>query len=704
MSSAKTNPGTQKRKLWSDESMTAAVECVQDGKAGLREASRLYNVPVETLRRRVVGVVQVGCRPGPATVLTEEEEDRLSDYLMQMAEMGFGLTREDISRVAYSIAERSRRQHPFKDGKAGRGWFEGFMGRHPKLTIRTPQPLSYCRALCSNKDTIEDFFGKLGALYGRLNLISKPMQIFNADETGVSVVHKPGKVIAELGRHNVYSLTSAERGKTHTVLSCVSAAGFVLPPLMVYPRKKSVPDHVRQGAIPNTMFANSENGWSNKDIYLEWFRFFLHIPPARPVLLIQDGHASHMSIELIELARANGIHLLCLPAHTTHILQPLDVGVFKSFKSHFFKSCHMYLTKHPGRVITTDVLASIVAEAWPHSFTPLNILGGFKKCGVYPINPGAVSDRQLAPSKAICPPKVPTSNPDVPMPASPPFAPGSPPFTSEQEALYERRFEEGYDLPDPSYMVWLKITHPEAAVSAPCSETASSVSATRTASISGDFHESVASTKSVASVVESCSSDVLSDILVLPEPQKPKRKQKRKPALNSKTVCITDDEVLEGLKTQEVEKQEAEAAKQLERKQKKQEREEKKAMQKQAKEARKKEKERKRLEREKTEKDKRISKKPKANQVPDLVKKQPMRTRKQIRVEKMFEDLTVSDTESSSEDGAATVCPKCGAVYGDEDKLFWICCDGCDCWFDLKCTSVPSKHHVSDLYFCESCL
>ena len=66
------------------------------------------------------------------------------------------------------------------------------------------------------------------------------------------------------------------------------------------------------------------------ELYLQWFDFFLHsIPPTRPVLLIQDGHVSHMSVELIELARANNIHLSCLPSHTTHILQPLDVGVFK---------------------------------------------------------------------------------------------------------------------------------------------------------------------------------------------------------------------------------------------------------------------------------------------------------------------------------------------------------------------------------------
>jgi len=155
-----------------------------------------------------------------------------------MADMGFGLSRETVMEMAFTIVQKTQRSHPFRDGKAGRAWFEGFERRHPKLTLRTPQPLSYCRAICSNQETIDDFFGKLGALYGRLNLVSKPMLIFNSDETGISVVHKPGKVVAELGRHNVYSMTSAERGKTHTILSCVSASGYVLPP-MIYPRKKA---------------------------------------------------------------------------------------------------------------------------------------------------------------------------------------------------------------------------------------------------------------------------------------------------------------------------------------------------------------------------------------------------------------------------------------------------------------------------------
>ena len=58
------------------------------------------------------------------------------------------------------------------------------------------------------------------------------MQIFNIDETGVSVVHKLGKVVAEVGQR-VWSLTSVERGKTHTVVTCISASGFVLPPCLI---------------------------------------------------------------------------------------------------------------------------------------------------------------------------------------------------------------------------------------------------------------------------------------------------------------------------------------------------------------------------------------------------------------------------------------------------------------------------------------
>jgi len=73
------------------------------------------------------------------------------------------------------------------------------------------------------------------------------------------------------------------------------------------------------------------------------------------------------------------------------------------------------------------------------------------------------------------------------------------------------------------------------------------------------------------------SGDALSEILALPRLE-PKTTSKRKPAMNAKAVCITDDTVLEVLKRKEAEKVEAEKekeAKRIERERKKKIREEK---------------------------------------------------------------------------------------------------------------------------------
>ena len=82
-------------------------------------------------------------------------------------------------------------------------------------------------------EIIQDFFLPNLEQHARLNILSKLMLICNVNETGVSIVHKPGKAVAKMGRRNVWSITSAEKGKTHT-MSCASASGFVLPPLMIY--------------------------------------------------------------------------------------------------------------------------------------------------------------------------------------------------------------------------------------------------------------------------------------------------------------------------------------------------------------------------------------------------------------------------------------------------------------------------------------
>ena len=49
-----------------------------------------------------------------------------------------------------------------------------------------------------------------------------------------------------------------------------------------------------------------------------------------PVILLTDGHRTHINIDILDLCHENNMILFCLPPHTTHALQPLDVAVFKS--------------------------------------------------------------------------------------------------------------------------------------------------------------------------------------------------------------------------------------------------------------------------------------------------------------------------------------------------------------------------------------
>ena len=95
------------------------------------------------------------------------------------------------------------------------------------------------------------------------------MQIFNVDETGISIVHKSGKVVTEVGQRSVWSVSSGERGKIHTVVTCVSASGFCIPPMMIYPRKRMT-EKLQCGAVPGTLFECSDNGWINQKLYLKW--------------------------------------------------------------------------------------------------------------------------------------------------------------------------------------------------------------------------------------------------------------------------------------------------------------------------------------------------------------------------------------------------------------------------------------------------
>lgn len=87
-------------------------------------------------------------------------------------------------------------------------------------------------------------------------------------------------------------------------------------------------------------YAASPKGWMTSEIFRNYFikTFVPNVGDKRPILSIYDGHVSHVDSILIETAQNENIHILKLPAHTSHLLQPLDLAVFRSFKAIWEKS------------------------------------------------------------------------------------------------------------------------------------------------------------------------------------------------------------------------------------------------------------------------------------------------------------------------------------------------------------------------------
>ncbi|KAK9753338.1 DDE superfamily endonuclease [Popillia japonica] len=97
-------------------------------------------------------------------------------------------------------------------------------------------------------------------------------------------------------------------------------------------------DRLMKGAPIESISFSTPNGWMTAEAFLKWLRHFAWFtkPSAddfawftKPsaddaVLRIVDGHGSHKELDVITYARKNHVHMLSIPSHTTHKLQPLD--------------------------------------------------------------------------------------------------------------------------------------------------------------------------------------------------------------------------------------------------------------------------------------------------------------------------------------------------------------------------------------------
>ena len=316
-------------KSWDYEHMGLVVSaCVNEGMT-IRKAACHFGVPKSTLGDRITGRVALGAKSGPKPYLTTEEEDELMQFLLRCASIGYSKSRKDVLPLVHRHLENQGRV-----AHVTNGWCERFCHRHPNLTLRTSAPLSRARAEASDPDMVDRYFDLLKKVMVEYDLIGKPAQIFNVDESGMPLDPKPVKGVFSVGDKNPLGVGSGDKTQL-TVVVCISASGSCIPPMIVLDRK-TLPHYFVVGEVPSTIYGLSPRGWIDQELFDGWFtnHFLRYAPLVRPLLLLLDGHSSHYCPDTIRLAAKEKVIIFALPPNTTHFSQPLDKGCFGPLKSH----------------------------------------------------------------------------------------------------------------------------------------------------------------------------------------------------------------------------------------------------------------------------------------------------------------------------------------------------------------------------------
>lgn len=301
--------------------------------------------------------------------------------------------------------QKVERPHPFKKDKPGYDWWVGFLKRWPKLSERKPQHLSRKRAEGANRETVDAFFTKVAKLFDDIGIRHAddlPDRLWNCDESGLCNASTSSRILAKKGARWVHDVAGGSgRGYT-TIHGCGSASGVRLPPYIIYKGKNLYSSWTKGGAA-GALYAVSNSGWMENETYESWFqKMFIpavkHLTKTRPVVLFFDGHYSHISIRLIEISRENNIHLVLLPSNTTHVLQPLDVGVYGPLKQAWKKILADFKRQTRAANISKEEFPNLVAQLWSASFKPQHLQGGFRESGLFPFRCDAIPSWKVAPA------------------------------------------------------------------------------------------------------------------------------------------------------------------------------------------------------------------------------------------------------------------------------------------------------------------
>jgi hypothetical protein len=279
----------------------------------------------------------------------------------------------------------------------GKNWVSSFIKRHDEVKSRFARRYNYSRAKCEDPRTIKAWFKQLEEVRKQWGIQDE--DIFNFDETGFAMgLIATTKVVTRASMPGKPHLIQPGNREWVTTIECMNSSGWMVPSCIIFKGKRLIEGWFEEYGIPvDWRIELSANGWTTNEIGLRWLeKTFIPATATRRVggyqLLVLDGHGSHLTPQFDRLCKKHNIVPICMPPHSSHLLQPLDVGCFGPLKRAYGGLVEAKMRLGYNHIDKFDFL-----DAYPTAhqkvFTPQNVSSGFAAAGILPFEPQQVFDK-----------------------------------------------------------------------------------------------------------------------------------------------------------------------------------------------------------------------------------------------------------------------------------------------------------------------
>lgn len=399
------------------------------------EVAALHHA-TEALTKKYIRLLKAGealptrNKGGGHPALTEAEEKALVTYIRSVGKSAFAVTEACIRNYANFI-RKYRIDGPVSP--VSKSWTRRFKDRHPELMCKKPKIKEITRAGAElDIDGIDAWFKEYKAIL--LEFCISVANLWNFDETPLQLgwVETAVRVFSTRMKKNTRPVTfQPGNKKSLTSVDAVNAAGRAIPSFLILSAKVLLEEYAMADIYGDVVLTQTSSGFNNSHRARQWLQHFnrhsfacsddfngftietwfgyasdltrsqwdqqvaytasFMTRKTKPVfrMLLMDGFNAHEDPEFIWYCDKFDIIPFCLPSHTSHLLQPLDVGVYQHLKREQREALTDFMIAG-GMQINRYNFLNQWDRLYRAAFKACYIYVGFEKAGLMPLNPEAV--------------------------------------------------------------------------------------------------------------------------------------------------------------------------------------------------------------------------------------------------------------------------------------------------------------------------